>query len=161
MPIEYQSMRPSRRRRYIYSPRFKFATKAAQWFLFSGVGYGIATAPIKASICFLLMRVTAGTGKRIYQWILIGVIVLACIATVARTAAYTTRCKPFSAAWKHASDGHCDSAVILSNVTWFFSGVCILTDWVCAILPIFMIRQLSLPLRQKIQVGFLMALGML
>jgi len=107
------------------------------------------------------MRLTAGTGKRIYKWILSGVILLSCIGTITRVAAYTTRCKPFAAAWEQVDHGHCNPAAILTNVTWFFSGVCIFTDWVCAILPIFVIRQLSLPLRTKIQIACILALGML
>ncbi|KAF2684039.1 hypothetical protein K458DRAFT_451772 [Lentithecium fluviatile CBS 122367] len=102
--------------------------------LFSDIGYAIATAPIKASICVLLMRLTAGTGKRIYRWILTGVILLACIGTITRVTAYTTRCKPFAAAWELRNNGHCSSAAILTNATWFFSAV---------------------------QIGFILALGML
>ncbi|KAF1948988.1 hypothetical protein CC80DRAFT_393578, partial [Byssothecium circinans] len=132
--------------------------QAKKWFLFAGIAYAIATALVKVSISFLLIRVTRGT-KHIFTWILYGVIVLACVGSLTSITAYATRCKPFSAAWNPI--GTCRSGAILENVTWFFSVVCIFTDWVCATLPILIIWQLKLPLRTKIQLGFILALGMI
>ncbi|PVH98253.1 hypothetical protein DM02DRAFT_499811, partial [Periconia macrospinosa] len=129
-----------------------------KWFFFSGVGYAITTALIKTSICVLLLRLLGGT-RRVLAWIIYGVIALAWAGTFIRVVAYMARCKPLDAAWDPL--GECRSATILSNVTWFFSAVCIATDWICAIIPIFIILRLNLPRRAKIQLAFILALGMI
>lgn len=96
--------------------------------------------------------------KRILTWCVYGVIFLAWVATSVRVVGYTTRCKPFSAAWQ--SNGTCRSPIILADVTWFFSSMCIATDWACAIIPVFVVWQLNLKLRAKIQVALILTMGL-
>ncbi|KAF2877697.1 hypothetical protein BDV95DRAFT_602061 [Massariosphaeria phaeospora] len=133
--------------------------QSKKWNLFAGIGYAVATAFIKLSICVMLIRITPRT-KRSILYTIYGVMLLACCGALARTITFTTRCKPMSAAWD-LSLGTCSSAVILTNVSYFFAAVCILTDLICATIPIFIIWDVQLSVRNKTYIGMIMALGIL
>ncbi|KAJ4294995.1 hypothetical protein N0V90_007003 [Kalmusia sp. IMI 367209] len=132
---------------------------AQKWFLLAGIGYAISTAPIKASICVLLLRITANT-RALYTYILYGNIFLACVGTLVRVVAYTARCKPFAAAWDPTL-GKCSSPTILTNTSYFFGATCILTDGVCAVLPTVVVWHMRLERRIKWYIGVILALGFL
>ena len=128
-------------------------------FLFAGIGYAITTLPIKASICVLLLRITANT-RAIYTHVLYANIFVAFIGTLARVVAYTTRCQPFRAAWD-PEVGTCADTRILTNTSYFFGATCILTDGVCAILPTVVVWHMRLEKRIKWYIGIILALGFL
>ncbi|KAF1965636.1 hypothetical protein BU23DRAFT_488829 [Bimuria novae-zelandiae CBS 107.79] len=132
---------------------------ARKWFLFAGIGYAISTAPIKASICVLLLRITANT-RALYTYILYSNIFLACVGTLVRVTAYAWRCRPFSAAWD-PNAGKCADASILTNTSYFFGAICILTDCVCAVLPTVVVWHMRLERRIKWYIGIILALGFL
>ncbi|KAF1960140.1 hypothetical protein CC80DRAFT_438682 [Byssothecium circinans] len=131
--------------------------QAKKWFLIAGLAYAAATAPVKASICVLILRVTP---QRKFRWILYNVIGISTLGSFIRVVVYIARCKPLAAAWNPAK-GKCGSPSILTNVTYFFSAVCIVTDWTCAILPVFVIWGIQLSRNAKIYVGVILALGVL
>jgi hypothetical protein len=131
--------------------------RAKMWFLIAGIAYAAATAPVKASICVLILRVTP---QRRYRWILYSVIVVSTLGSFIRVVTYLARCQPLQAAWS-PSKGTCGSPAILTNVTYFFGTVCIITDWICAILPAFVIWKIQLSRKAKIYVGIMLALGVL
>jgi len=106
-----------------------------------------------------LLRITANT-RDIYAYILYGNIFLACTGTLVRVVAYTSRCKPFAAAWD-TTVGSCSSADILTNTSYFFGAVCILTDGVCAVLPTVLVWHMRLEKRIKWYIALILALGFL
>jgi hypothetical protein len=130
-----------------------------QWFLLSSIAYTVSIIPIKFSICVQLLRITSNI-SRSCAFVLYSVMVLTAASMVARITAWTTRCKPFNATWDNHA-GECRSPRTLLSVTYFFSAVCILSDWVCAILPIFLVWNVQLSLRTKFQVGVILSLGAL
>ncbi|KAF2866729.1 hypothetical protein BDV95DRAFT_622738 [Massariosphaeria phaeospora] len=130
-----------------------------KWFLLSSFAYTICIVPLKCSICVQLLRITSRI-KRIYAFILYGVMIFTTVAMVARIIAWVTRCTPFNATWDNSA-GTCQPPTVLLRVTYFFSAVCILGDWVCAILPIFMLWKVQFSLSTKLQVGFVLSLGAL
>jgi hypothetical protein len=144
----------------VCSARLKTVTDpCSQWFLFGSMNYTISVVPIKSSICVQLLRITSGI-KRVYAYILYSVIALTTCTMIVRLVVWTTRCRPFAANWNPAL-GKCGSTEVVLQVSYFFSSVCILTDWVCAILPIFLLWNVQLSLRRKLQVGFVLSLGFL
>lgn len=85
---------------------------------------------------------------------------LACAASFIRVVAYTSRCRPFKAAWDPDA-GTCANVKILTDTSYFFGAVCILTDVVCAVLPSVVIWSMRLERRVKWYLGIILALGFL
>lgn len=112
---------------------------------------------MKASICVLILRITPG---RTYRWILYGVIVLSTLGSFIRVVAYLARCRPLEAAW-YPAKGKCAPPSILTNVSYFFGAICIITDFVCALIPALIIWNIQLSKRAKMYVGIMLALGVL
>ncbi|KAF2642450.1 hypothetical protein P280DRAFT_447850 [Massarina eburnea CBS 473.64] len=131
--------------------------QAKKWFLIAGLAYAAATAPVKASICVLILRVTP---QRRFRWILYSVIATSTLGSFIRVVTYLARCQPLEAAW-NPSKGKCGSPSILTKVTYFFGAVCIITDWICAILPAFVIWSIQLSRKAKIYISVMLAMGVL
>ncbi|PVH95305.1 hypothetical protein DM02DRAFT_618003 [Periconia macrospinosa] len=128
-----------------------------KWFLIAGLSYAAATAPVKASICVLILRITP---QRTYRWILYGVIVISSLGSFIRIVAYLARCQPLEAAW-YPAKGKCGPASILTNVSYFFGTICILTDFICALLPALIIWKIQIFRKAKLYIGIMLALGVL
>lgn len=131
--------------------------QAKKWFLVAGITYAAATAPVKASICVVILRITR---HKVYRWILYVVIFLSVSGSFIRVVTYLARCQPLEAAWNPLK-GKCGSTSILTNVSYFFGAICILTDWVCAILPAFILWNVQLSTKLKAYIGIMLALGVL
>ncbi|KAF2868788.1 hypothetical protein BDV95DRAFT_609694 [Massariosphaeria phaeospora] len=131
--------------------------QAFKWFLIAGVAYVAATAPVKASICVLIMRIST---NRIHHWILYGVIFASTAGSIIRICAFLGRCHPVEAAWD-PSKGKCGSPEIMTHVAYFFGALCIATDWICAVIPVFVVWNIRLTWKAKVYVGIMLALGVL
>ncbi|KAF2865636.1 hypothetical protein BDV95DRAFT_506625, partial [Massariosphaeria phaeospora] len=130
-----------------------------KWYLFASIDYTISSIPLKLSICVQLLRITSGIRKG-YAYCLYGLMALTTTSAIARILVWITRCKPFAASWNPAL-GHCQSAQTILVATYVFSAVSIFDDWACAILPVFLLWNVQLSLRNKLQVGFILSLGVL
>ncbi|KAF2867759.1 hypothetical protein BDV95DRAFT_622092 [Massariosphaeria phaeospora] len=119
--------------------------QARKFYLFGSINYTISIIPMKTSICVQLLRLTARI-KPVYAYVLYATMGVTICASVIRVIVWTTRCKPFAAAWNPAL-GTCGDPNIVLHVSYFFSAICILTDW--------------MSLKKKLQVGFVLSLGFL
>ncbi|KAB2571478.1 hypothetical protein DBV05_g9844 [Lasiodiplodia theobromae] len=83
---------------------------------------------------------------------------LSCIAALTTDIAVLAWCKPISATWDKRT-GSCADASIITNVSYFISTISIITDFSCAILPVFILSSVQLHLRIKASVAIILALG--
>ncbi|KAK5119025.1 hypothetical protein LTR62_000236 [Meristemomyces frigidus] len=119
------------------------------------VTYALSTVVMKVAIGLLLLRVAI---NRIHIWIVRLVVLSCCVCGGGLAVVLFFQCSPISAFWTlNPDDGHCIDPEVLSGLTWTISGLNVLADWVFAILPGFVVKDLQMPLRRKISVACIMA----
>ena len=55
--------------------------------------------------------------------------------------------------------GSCINLNTLVNVTYTYSAIACVTDWLYAIMPVFLLWNLKIDIRTKVMVGILIAMG--
>ncbi|OTB01795.1 hypothetical protein M426DRAFT_265502 [Hypoxylon sp. CI-4A] len=128
-----------------------------KWCFFFQPLYNVTLLFIKGSVCVALLRITSA--KR-YVYPLWGIMILSIIGVGMVMAAVMLQCKPIAANWD-LSLGHCDVHAWVVKTPLFGSAVSILTDWLCAILPTFILWKLNMKTRVKVTLAFILALGAL
>ncbi|KAH9906718.1 hypothetical protein F4778DRAFT_778169 [Xylariomycetidae sp. FL2044] len=112
---------------------------------------------IKASICVTLLRVTIHTPHRvaIYATIalsvaisLVGLIGLLCL------------CRPIEGNWIPGA-GECAPRSVLIILNYLISVGAIVTDWACAIIPVFILWNAQMKRKAKISVAIVLGIGSL
>lgn len=98
--------------------------------------------------------------KKIFKYILYGIMTITVLSSIAIDIVIISWCRPLPAAWG-AVPGKCGPATTNANVGYFYLAVCILTDWMLAILPAVMLHDVQLKRRVKVSVAFVLALGAL
>lgn len=126
-----------------------------QWFWVCQVIYVITSLAIKCSICTALLRFTR---EKRYRIPLYAVMALSFIASTATALTLILWCRPIAANWD-ARAGTCPNAILLTNMSYYFSANGILTDWTCAILPAFVLWDVQLKMRVKVSLIMLLAMG--
>ncbi|KAI1869656.1 uncharacterized protein JN550_005637 [Neoarthrinium moseri] len=126
-----------------------------KWFMFFQIFYVLSTVPIKSSICVALIRITT---RKLFKWILYGIIFFTIVGCLVTDIAVLSWCQPISATWDPSAGSCADKSVII-NVSYFISVISILTDWVCAILPAFILWNVQLRYRVKLSVAIVLGLG--
>lgn len=119
--------------------------------------YVASTVPIKCSISVALIRI-AGT-RVVYRYILFGIIALSIAGGIATMIGIGNVCRPVAALWGGA-EGTCDPTMN-SKIAYFFSAMCIITDWTLAIIPAWILWNVQMKQRIRISVTILLALGAL
>jgi hypothetical protein len=117
--------------------------------------YVASTVPIKSAICVALLRIT---NIRTHRIILYSIIVLSLIAAITTDVAVLAQCRPIAATWNPAL-GKCAPSSVITGVSYFISASAIVTDWACAILPVFILWDVQMKLRIKASVAVVLALG--
>ena len=128
--------------------------RCAEYMLYSQVTYGTTVPLIKASVVFMLLRITV---EPKYRWTLY---IMQLLATVMAIVASLTYCTPVRAYWNPLL-GKCGdfNRVVIIGYVW--TAVGIVTDWCCAILPYFVVRKLQMNRRSKRIVMLILGLGAL
>ncbi|KAF8846925.1 hypothetical protein BDZ45DRAFT_682215 [Acephala macrosclerotiorum] len=115
--------------------------------------YNISLSATKISIILQYMRVFVGRRIQLVCWIVLGIVIAYFIQAIL-TAIWT--CVPISAFWNLSEEGNC----INKKFLWFFNAAFnILTDLIIITLPMPALSTLRLPLRQKIGLMGVFALG--
>ncbi|KAF4304622.1 putative cation-transporting ATPase 4 protein [Botryosphaeria dothidea] len=128
-----------------------------KWFMFFQIFYVASTVPIKSAICIALLRITK---ERKYRYPLNGIMALASVAAITTIVTVLAQCRPIAATWDKRL-GTCDNPKVITNVSYFISSVSIVTDWTCAILPVFILWNIQLRFRIKASVAAILALGVI
>lgn len=112
---------------------------------------------IKSSICLTILRIAIIRWQRILLWTIIG---CSFFVAIMLDIFILVECQPMQRIWNEAP-GWCypDSAKVA--ITFITSGVNIVTDWICTILPIFIIWKLQMPKQRKIALCAVLGAGSL
>ncbi|KAJ4180210.1 hypothetical protein NW755_011898 [Fusarium falciforme] len=131
--------------------------RCAEYMLYSQVTYGTTVPLIKASVVFMLLRITV---EPKYRWTLYIMQLLATVMAIVGIVASLTYCTPVRAYWNPLL-GKCGdfNRVVIIGYVW--TAVGIVTDWCCAILPYFVVRKLQMNRRSKRIVMLILGLGAL
>ena len=115
-------------------------------------------ALIKMSVGFMLLRLEQEVAWRRFLWVLIA---LQGILAIYNTATQLTRCIPLSAIWEflRMEPSKCWSIDSVRINIICTSSIHIATDFIFALLPISFLRKVQRPLRERLVIGVLMALG--
>lgn len=133
-----------------------YKIRGTEYFTYWQFCIGLSICLVKASISIALLRLATAKAHRIILW----VVVVSSGATGA--GAFTSLfivCKPLQATWNPGL-GQCIPYSLVTNLSYIFSAVTIPTDFVCAILPLFIFRRLQMPRRTKNTLLAILGLGM-
>lgn len=106
----------------------------------------------------MLIRLTPFT---VYRYILYGVIIFSTLSAFSTIVGILALCTPVARTWDFNLQGHCGPPEILTRLGYFISASCIVSDWSCAIMPIFILWNSQMRWLMKISVGVVLALGVL
>ncbi|CAH0020832.1 unnamed protein product [Clonostachys rhizophaga] len=136
--------------------------RAIEYFMYYEILYFAASATTKVSITIAVLRLC--DKHDIYRWIAIGNATLMIVAAGAAGVFVLTNCRPFAVYW-NADLGVCTfgdkGLASLKIVSLVGSSFQMLSDWVSAILPFFIIYKLQMPSRTKTALIGVLSLGIL
>ena len=129
------------------------------WYLCM-VLYAPITLTIRASVCVLLLRMSATKMHRRIIWTNFAI-----IAVVSMTFFFVLvfQCNPPSHFWTqvHGSEGYCHSNRIVFYSTTVHSCASALSDWCLGLMPIALLWNVNINRRTKAIIAFLLSLGMM
>lgn len=129
--------------------------KAAQYNTYWQLSYALSIPFCKIAIASALFRVT---NRSLYRYILWTVIALSCIVLAIAILSLILLCKPWPATW-NPTLGTCGDRGIITALSYAASAVTIITDWTCAIIPYFVLKDLQLPVKVRYSLISLLSLG--
>ncbi|KAF1814613.1 hypothetical protein P152DRAFT_456888 [Eremomyces bilateralis CBS 781.70] len=116
-------------------------------------------AMVKISILFMLLRIKQ-TPK--WKWGVGGLIILITLTTIAIMVTQLVQCNPISANWNPMlQQTNCWTPERVLHVNYGVSSLFVLTDFICALLPLAFIWKINRPLREKVVLALLLGLGLI
>ncbi|KAI0172642.1 hypothetical protein GGR52DRAFT_572467 [Hypoxylon sp. FL1284] len=114
---------------------------------------------VKLSICFALLRITDSKRYVIPLWVILA---LSVVMSGVGIVTLMTQCKPVSASFNPTPD-KCSggSGTRIGLVTIILSAFSVLTDWLYAAIPAFILWNLNMQAKVKASLAFILALGAL
>ncbi|KAI5918710.1 GPCR, PTH11-type [Camillea tinctor] len=131
--------------------------RCTEYLLYCQILYGFSVPFIKASVVFTLLRVTR---EALYRWLLYAMLLVASLMAMVGILASLLYCRPTRAYWNPLL-GTCGDFMVVVNIGYAWTAVGIVTDWMCAILPYFIVRKLQMARRTKMVVMGILSLGAL
>ncbi|KAM0318321.1 hypothetical protein ACHAPQ_010706 [Fusarium lateritium] len=120
------------------------------------VTYCFSLLFLKSSICVTLLRIAVIKTHRIIIWCTLA---FALLSTTTVIIGLFLICRPISTAWGH--EGTCAPTIVIASLGYLVSAGAVVTDWICAILPIFMLYKSNMKIATKISVSFILGLAAL
>ncbi|KAI1379008.1 hypothetical protein F4677DRAFT_465274 [Hypoxylon crocopeplum] len=138
-------------------PSGDLSRNALKWYFFFQATYLLCFPFIKISVCVALLRITNAKRYVIPLW---SIIVVSVFMSLLGFVAVMVQCKPIGANW-NPSVGHCSGSIHGTRVAFTVSATAIFSDWLCAIIPGFILWNLNMRLKVKVSLVFILALGVL
>ncbi|KAM5521967.1 hypothetical protein FOXYSP1_15858 [Fusarium oxysporum f. sp. phaseoli] len=126
-----------------------------KWMWIGQVFYSLSLTPIKASICVTLLRIAVTKTHRIIVW---ATLIFTIVTMLYHTIGTFFACMPITANW---DDRTKCSLPFLMSVGYMVSLSAVVSDWICAILPIFMLYKSLMRKATKVSVSIILGLGIL
>lgn len=121
--------------------------------------YSAVLVCIKSAVCILFLRIAGPIRHyRICIFLILGLTLIGFIVT---EAGIMGECKPLEANWKIYEYGECVSANTIVVIAALSTVTTILTDWLCALFPAYMLWHTKIHLRKKLATGVVLGLGAL
>ncbi|KAG5660146.1 hypothetical protein KAF25_003668 [Fusarium avenaceum] len=128
--------------------------ESRKFLYFGQLTYSISLIPLKGSICVTLLRISV---KRVHRIIIWSTLALTVVASTATVIGCLVGCRPIAANWSH--DPKCDPFQLMAAFGYLMSSTAVITDFVCAILPIFMLYKSQMKTTTKISVSVILGLA--
>ncbi|EYE93364.1 putative integral membrane protein, partial [Aspergillus ruber CBS 135680] len=127
---------------------------AMEYWWFCEIAYCFASVGCKVSVCIFLLRITV---KREQIYILYCVMGLTAICGLAFMLIMLLQCKPLQYFWTRSAldpsiPGSCMNVQIVIAMTYVYSAFAAICDFTVGILPIFLVRNLSMRRQTKMAV---------
>ncbi|KAF2829370.1 hypothetical protein CC86DRAFT_188779 [Ophiobolus disseminans] len=126
--------------------------KAMRYWWLCYIGYCLAMVASKTSIGLFLLRVTV---KPIHKWIIYCAMGITVLTGGVFFFVTLFQCTPISFFWTRATsnapkDGFCVPIDVIIALTFLYSACAIISDFTFAILPIFLVWGLNMPVRNRV-----------
>ncbi|KAH6611820.1 hypothetical protein C7974DRAFT_445679 [Boeremia exigua] len=132
-------------------------SNSLMWFYIFQEPWCFTLITIKCSIGFALIRIA--NGKKWIEW-MIYACMASCLFVMGGTGMYLFfQCAPVQKNWYTAMPGVCQDRSIQTSLSYAVAVVSILSDWIFAILPIFLLWNVQLDWRVKASVIGMLGLG--
>ncbi|KAL6352269.1 hypothetical protein LRP88_14475 [Fusarium phalaenopsidis] len=69
-------------------------------------------------------------------------------------------CRPVQANWDKSA-GTCSPPIVITSLSYLVSAAAVATDWICAILPGFMLYKAQMKMATKVSISIILGLGVL
>ena len=152
-------------------------SKLLKYDVFAEFSVALGTGFVKMSVCIFILRLIKGTHRRIAISLYV-IIILNSLITLTAVFLIAFQCTPFRKSWNPFIPGRCFSAEILTAITRVVGGILpfrprgptvnivlvafgCLTDFMCAIIPFFVLRQLQMDRKIKSALIIIMSLALL
>ena len=128
---------------------------------FSAISEGInvlGIGVVKISVCLTLLRVVerARRGITLFLWFLL---VFVAVTHLALAMLFFLHCRPLAALWNMEVRGSCLSTHTTVLAGYIGFAIDVVTDLVCAAIPVLVIHRLQMSVRSKVALCMLMGLG--
>ena len=134
------------------------AIEAAKWATLTITPNILATMMARISLCLFLLRIVGKT--HLYRAFLVSVIALTGAIGILTCLNTYTACKPVPKIWHPELKGTCDGqaryAIALTGAVWTISS-----DWLVALFPLLILKNLQMAMRTKVALAIIMGLGFL
>ncbi|KAK8061489.1 hypothetical protein PG994_007855 [Apiospora phragmitis] len=114
---------------------------------------------IKSAVCILFLRIAGPI--RSYRACIFGIFIVTVVGFVVTEAGTMGECRPIEASWKGRFHGECASRDTVVIIATFSTVARILTDWLCALFPAYMLWRTLIPVRKKLAAGVVLGLSAL
>jgi len=112
----------------------------------------------RVSLCIFLLRIV--NRQKAYKIFLWGIICLTSLATMASIINLLASCQPIEKMWNPKHPGKCISQTQTVAFGMTQAATSILFDFLLAMFPILILRNLNMALKTKIALGILMGMGL-
>lgn len=126
-----------------------------QWMWIGQEIYSFSLIPLKASICVTLLRIAVTKTHRRIVWT---TLIFTIVTTLYNAIGTFFACMPISANWDNR--GKC-SVKFLMSLGYVVSISAVVSDWICAVLPIFMLYKSHMRKATKVSVSIILGLAAL
>lgn len=110
----------------------------------------------KISIGYLLLRITV---RRIDVLLVYGTMLITVLTGIVFFFVTLLQCRPISYFWDQDQSGECINVEVIIALTYLYSVFSVISDFTCAILPMFLVWQLNMDKRSKIALIPIMAMA--
>ncbi|KAK8043630.1 hypothetical protein PG993_006060 [Apiospora rasikravindrae] len=130
-------------------------------FFIAMILYSSVLVCIKSAVCILFLRIAGSI--RSYRTCIYGILGVTVVGFVVTEAGTMGQCRPIEANWSKSVHltADCASQDTLVIIASFSTITTVMTDWLCALFPVYMLWRTSMPVRKKLAAGVVLGLGAL